>query len=212
MWSENKQLYRSKWCYEIHHSHWSICNSRLNNYKASIFQGFELATPDLFPSLWAGWGLGTKLTCFDGMRSIKEKGDEPTVAGKIKRLVPAGNQTQGSRLEPPMLYNWATNTRQSLALTVFYTYCTGLCTRHLAATQYVPSELHRLEIPHYRGLSGLMVTQWSQLSDQTSGRDPGFNLLAFSLSSTSPHTYQQTGLVPSPHTPPGEKWSGSQKS
>ena len=54
------QSYRSKWCYEINYTHWTVCN---HNYKASILaqtQGFGLATPDPFFSCEQalGWDLG----------------------------------------------------------------------------------------------------------------------------------------------------------
>ena len=123
-----------------------------------------------------------------------------------------------SRIWVQLSYKHQTTTSTYSLLYVLHRF--NLCARHLAATQYVASELHRLENPHYRGLWGLMVTQWSQLRDQSTSRDlalfpgscawvdkslgtrlAGTLVLAFSLSSTSPHTYHQTSLVPSPHTP-----------
>ena len=46
-WEQALQSYCSKWCYEIHYSHWSVCNSS----KASILlqtQRFGLVTPEPF--------------------------------------------------------------------------------------------------------------------------------------------------------------------
>ena len=59
-WGQVLQLYCSKWCYEIHYSHWQICNSTLG-FNTSASPKIWTCDTRTFLLVWAEWGLGTRL-------------------------------------------------------------------------------------------------------------------------------------------------------